>query len=201
MPGLKTCGLVAAKSTDDRVSFMFDRWDLDNDGYLGASDLQAALGPDECDASMAATLVLEMGGDQKGLTREALITYVKQHPDIEEALILRTREGGGLASQLAARPLVVMVLLQSRGNLETLVRELDTFAVGAPLSRKLERLFDVLDRDSNGALEKDEVLATCHECYLRYCLQVANISKQCSGEEAEQMLIRCALFVSVVCGL
>lgn len=165
----------SAKSTDDRVSFMFDRWDLDNDGYLGAADLQAALGPDECDASMAATLVLEMGGDQKGLTREALITYVKQHPDIEQALILRTREGGGLASQLAARPLVVMVLLQSRGNLETLVRELDTFAVGAPLSRKLERLFDVLDRDSNGALEKDEV---------------AKISKECSGEEAEQMLSR-----------
>lgn len=164
----------AAKSTSDRVGFMFNRWDTDNDGLLGTADLQGALGAD-CTSSTAAALILEMGGDEKGLTREALIAYVKQHPDIEEALVLRAPEGGGLASQLAARPLVVMVLLEARGSLETLVRELDTFTPVAPLARKLERVFDVLDKDGNGALNHDEV---------------AKISQECSGEAAAQMLKR-----------
>lgn len=162
------------RTTDDRVGYMFSVFDLDGDGYLGREDLRAVLGADASEEQVAG-LAAEIGGDPiHGVTVEALIQYVKLHPGVEEALVMQAGSGGGVASQLAARPLVLLVLKRAP-DIEALIRSLDRFGPQAPIQEKLARVFDTLDEDGNGQLTLSEV---------------ALLSKECSGEEVEALFAR-----------
>eukprot|EP00656_Telonema_subtile_P052385 TRINITY_DN7298_c0_g1_i3.p1 TRINITY_DN7298_c0_g1~~TRINITY_DN7298_c0_g1_i3.p1 ORF type:complete len:368 (+),score=84.73 TRINITY_DN7298_c0_g1_i3:640-1743(+) len=160
------------RTTEDRVAYMFSVFDVDGDGYLGEQDLRTVLGSDASEAEVQ-SLTAEIGGDPvHGVTVEALIQYVKLHPGVEDALVMKTRADGGVASQLAARPLVLLVLKQGSGSVAEFVKSLDRFGPQVPIKEKLARVFDTLDEDGNGQLTLSEV---------------ALVSKECTGEEVEAL--------------
>eukprot|EP00656_Telonema_subtile_P052387 TRINITY_DN7298_c0_g1_i5.p1 TRINITY_DN7298_c0_g1~~TRINITY_DN7298_c0_g1_i5.p1 ORF type:complete len:413 (+),score=105.80 TRINITY_DN7298_c0_g1_i5:242-1480(+) len=164
------------RTTEDRVAYMFSVFDVDGDGYLGEQDLRTVLGSDASEAEVQ-SLTAEIGGDPvHGVTVEALIQYVKLHPGVEDALVMKTRADGGVASQLAARPLVLLVLKQGSGSVAEFVKSLDRFGPQVPIKEKLARVFDTLDEDGNGQLTLSEV---------------ALVSKECTGEEVEALFDKC----------
>eukprot|EP00658_Telonema_sp_P-2_P056302 TRINITY_DN44765_c0_g1_i1.p1 TRINITY_DN44765_c0_g1~~TRINITY_DN44765_c0_g1_i1.p1 ORF type:complete len:235 (-),score=61.79 TRINITY_DN44765_c0_g1_i1:399-1103(-) len=166
---------VEGRSTEDRVAYMFSVFDKDLDGYLGIEDLQAAVGP--CSDEEIKALVAEIGGDALlGVTCEALVEYVKLHPEVEQGLVMRSEAAAnqGIASQLATRPLILLAL-KSCATVEDFIKSLDKFGQTGSLEKKLDKVFNVLDEDGDERLTLEEV---------------ALLSRECSGEEVQVIIHR-----------
>jgi len=159
-------------------------FDQDNDGKLGQQDLQNVIGA-HCTPEMVDQVLMDMGGIKaRYVTLQNLIDYAESSPGVAEALTMRAKNSGGLASQLTGKPLVLMALKhgaacddddESNDEFEGFVRCLAAMAPGKPLRAKLELVWDALDLDQSGTLDDEEV---------------ARIARECQGAEADKVIMQ-----------
>jgi len=168
----------------DRVSYIFHMFDEDKDGKLGRSDLRKVIGVD-CTEEVLDSVLEDMGGPKaRFVTLNNLVSYAERTPGVAEALSLRAKNNGGLATQLAERPLVLLALKRG-ANLDDhddanddftgFVKTLAAFGPGRNLRTKIDLVWDALDEDRNGFLSENEV---------------GRIAKECVGDQAEAMIIQ-----------
>ena len=136
----------------------------------------------ECTEDTLDSVLEDMGGPRaRFVTLPNLVSYAERTPGVAEALSLRAKDQGGLATQLSQRPLVLMALKRgarcddnddSNDDFAGFVKTLAAFGPGRPLRTKIDLVWDALDADGNGFLSEAEV---------------GRIAKECVGEEAEKV--------------